>query len=396
MMPSISKRGSTYRVFVSLGSNGAGKPIRKSTTFKPPVDISEKKRRALALSFAYEYEAELRFNNSMDSSKTFSEFADWYYRVVAPLTLKEHTIINNSNLIKNYVLQHIGGIRLRNLSPIDIDNMTSYLIKEGAKCKKGGLKISTVKQIRMAVSAILSTAVRKGIINLNPVFAATPIKKQRDLTRYEGCPEYYLDESACKKVLGLCDGLKNQQIARAIKLLLFTGLRRGELMGLHWEDVDFERGELNIRYTKYRINGKVMVTTPKTTSSVRRVPIGQTEVEILKEQLKYVNKTRRNHKCGKKWEKTGAVFINRNGGYMNGEFLNNSFRTKIRNAGMPGLHLHDLRHANASILINNGVPMKVVADHLGHSSIRTTEAYYIHLFENSRRVTADVIASVLV
>lgn len=380
-MPSIVKRGDSYRIFVSAGVDANGKTIRRTTTYHPPKGTCEKRARFLAESYAYSFEERCRMFRDMNDSCCFSELSAWYFDSVAPMKLKTRTIENNRRLVESYVIPYFGNLRLRDITTYKVDMMISGLLKNGSK-SKGPLKAGTVNLIRAATSSIFSTALKKGIVSKNPVSDSTP-------PCFHDEERQFLDVDACKMLLSEINEIPNEQVSRAIKILLYTGLRRGELLGLHWQDVNFEKKEIYIKYTVY----KKGVTSPKTRTSVRTVSLADEAENCFMEQYGYIEKLRT--KAGQSWKETNAVFVNKQGDYMNGEYLNNTFRNFLKKKGLPGMHIHDLRHANASILINSGVPMKVVSEHLGHSSVKTTEDFYTHLFESSKKITAEVVSKAL-
>ena len=313
-----------------------------------------------------------------DSGSSFHELCDWYFKVYAPLELKLRTIENNRKLLRCYAFPFIGDIPLSAITPCHIDYMMSQLLKRPGKPLAAG----SVNLVRAAVSGVFSVAVKKGIADKNPVSGTSPVRRFREQKRF-------LDKESSRVILSRLSDIRNPQVARAIKVLLYTGLRRGELLGLSWEDVNFEESVLIVRHTLW----KNELTAPKTMSSVRTVPLSHEVTECLKEQFIYIHEKR--SETGDAWTETGMVFTNRHGGYMNGEYLNNTFRKFLNDNGLPGMHIHDLRHANASILINSGVPMKVVSEHLGHSSVKTTEDFYTHLFASSKKITAEVLSEAL-
>lgn len=385
-MPSIVKRGDSYRIFVSLKSDGNGTPVRKTTTFHPPQDVSEKKARFLAESYAYRYEEQLKNVSELSDSSSFRDLFIWYFDTVAPKKLKEHTLLNNRKLVENYVLPNIGHMKLREIGPVRIDGLITELLCRGGLKNHRPLTPGTVNLIRASASAVFSAAVKKGILSGNPVEGSTPPKQ--DSTERE-----FLTDESCRDIVAKIESIRNGQVRRALKILLYTGMRRGELLALHWRDVNFIAGELTVRYTLFRTSGKVKITSPKTKSSNRIIPVSDEVLHLLMEQ--YVCTEQMKKEAGNDWQDTDAVFVNRKGGYMNGEYLNNAFKKFLKENGFPAMHLHDLRHANASILINRGVPMKIVSEHLGHVSEKTTEQFYTHVFAKSKRITANVIAAAL-
>ena len=385
-MPSIVKRGKAYRIFVSLKTDKDGNRVHKSTTYHPPVGVNERRARFLAETYAYQFEEQLKSCAQMDDSNRLKELCSWYFETIAPLKVKERTRLNNRTLLDNYVLPVLGDVRLRDITPYMIDRLVHDLLRSGGLKAHRPLSPGTVKVIRAALSTVFSVAVKKGILRKNPVEGSTP-------PREEPKERTFLTDESSRELLEKLDTVKNEQIRHAIRLLLYTGLRRGELLALHWEDVNLQNGTLTVRYTLFCQKGITMLTSPKSRASCRIIPIPETVCRDLQEQRSYVERLK--EAAGNRWSETGTVFVNHLGGYMNGEFLNNSFKKFLTENGFPKMHIHDLRHANASILINRGVPMKIVSEHLGHMSEKTTEEFYTHVFRRSRQVTADVIGQAL-
>lgn len=384
-MPCISKRGSSYRVFVSLGSDETGRPVRKSITYHPPEGANEKKARHMAETFAWKYEARCRRKAVLSDTSTFEDLQEWYFLAEAPVKLKTRTLMNEKGLIKKYVSPVLGSLRLREINPVRIDMLLHDLLTSGGN-KGRGLSAGTVTLVRNTLSGIFTTAVQKGVLEENPVSRSLRPKQENE-------ERAFLDASGCRLLMEKLPAMKNEQAQRAIRLLLLTGMRRGELLALHWEEVDFHKRTITVKHTLFQHKGVTELTSPKTKSSVRTIPLPKEAVKDLREQQNYIRKLWENNQEG--WQKTDACFVNMHGGYLNGEFLNNTFRKFLSENGFPPLHLHDLRHANASLLINSGVPMKIVSEHLGHQSLKTTEEFYTHLFTDTRKITADAIIAAL-
>ena len=171
-----------------------------------------------------------------------------------------------------------------------------------------------------------------------------------------------------------------------VETFLFTGLRAGELCAMHWTGLDLDENTITVRHTLTRLNGEYFLSTPKTKSSGRVINIPAELSEALK--------------VHKEWQSTapqlkehiGQVFTNESGGYHSRSLVNAKFQHLLNKHGFPKRTTHDLRHANASVLINAGIPSRVVADHLGHGSTKTLEDVYAHVFAASRaRVTETIV-----
>lgn len=197
--------------------------------------------------------------------------------------------------------------------------------------------------------------------------------------------EYYIrnDELLCY----------NGESNTLIRVLLFTGMRVGEITGLHWADVDFEHSTLTVRYSLYRGKGQYKLGTPKTKSSARIISLPPQVMETLAEQMEW--QEQRKQDVGSRWIDRGTVFTGEYGEYMNATYVNTKFKELLKKHDFPNVHTHDLRHANASLLINMGVPVKVISEHLGHCDTRTTENIYAHVFAETRAKAADAISQAL-
>ncbi|QGG47409.1 site-specific integrase [Heliorestis convoluta] len=451
-MPSIEKRGDTYRIMVSLGYNMEGKQIRKTTTFKPPKNVSEKKAEKLATSFAYDFEKKCMGMTNFDENMRFSELVEWYFEQIAPHKLKERTLLTNIYLMKSYVLPYIGHLKLKDITTARIDEMLNHLYKRGKNSRfyvmkdptllsdgtrrpasrKTGIELNTIKRaargehvskvtaekiagafgkklnemfvekerpeeergigstsiarIRTATSAIFNTALKKDIIWKNPVVHATsPRGRKKD--------KDFLDADQCKQLLEHLKEVQNPNARVGLTILIYTGMRSGELCGLHWQDVNLKKGTIYVRYTLYRADGKYKLSTPKTKSSERVIAIPSELTAILKEHKEWQEK--RSEKLGSKWKDRGAVVTGMEGEYLSAGYLNTTLKKLLKKYDLPDLHVHDLRHANASLLINAGVPVKFISEHLGHSNTKTTEDIYAHVYNSTAEKVASAISDAL-
>lgn len=448
-MPSINKRGDTFRIMVSLGYGMDGRQIRKTTTYKPPAGVTEGKAEKLATAFAYEFEKQCMGMVNLNESIRFSELAEWYYENVAKFKLKKATFVNAQHALNRYVLPHIGNLKLKDISPARIDSMYAYLLKQGrmihkyklrdaslfphgtreAVCLKAGMDSSTLRSalagntvlertarklakalnmkleevfesqgepgglhpqsitsIRQVISPIFTSAVKKGIIHKNPVILSTSPRIPKKVPKY-------LNAEQAKDLLKVVPQISNEQLGRAISILLYTGMRIGELLALHWEDVNMDEGLISIKYTLHRINQVYSLSETKTNSSTRVISIPQQVLTILGEQKKWQEK--RKTEVGLRWIDRGTVFTGMEGEYMSSTYANTAFQEFLLKQGFPKLHLHDLRHANASLLINMGVPVRIIADMLGHCDTRITENTYAHVFKESKAKASTAIGEAL-
>lgn len=452
-MASISKymtkkKGIAYRITIYQGFTPEGKQIRKNTTFYPPQGVSEGKADKLAAQYAHDFERQCQGLTSFNVNTTLTELVDWYFTQIAPHKLKDKTLVTSRYTIDTYVLPYLGHKKLKDITTARIDLLFNHLhengriretyrlknpelladgtrrtaaritgishatltqLARGGTCSKqtaqklaeaqhstirqmftlersgGPLAQGTIQRIRTALSPIFNTAIKKELAIKNPVTNATT-PKDRNLR-----PRPTLTAEHCAAILARLDGaFTNPQMPRIITTLMYTGMRVGELCALHWDDVDLIEGYVTIRYTLHRINGQYRLESPKTESSARTIAIPPQLIDVLTQQREW--QTQRAAELGTKWEQHGTLFTGQHGNYLHAGYINTEFKKFLHANDLPPVHVHDLRHANASLLINMGVPVKVIAEHLGHIDTRTTEKVYAHVFASSMRQASRAIA----
>jgi integrase len=195
-------------------------------------------------------------------------------------------------------------------------------------------------------------------------------------------------------VLSIADAQKLMQVAKEsrvealIIIAVTTGMRRGELLGLRWNDVDLERGVLHIRRTMNRIPGFGFIENdPKTKAGRRKVTLPDIVVEALKRHREGQEEVKQ--KLGTRWRGKGLVFCNTVGGFWNPEKMTKVFHKVLDQAGLPYMRFHDLRHSAATILLTMGVHPKVVQELLGHSTIAMTMDIYSHFLPSMQKDAMD-------
>ena len=196
----------------------------------------------------------------------------------------------------------------------------------------------------------------------------------------------------------LFEVVKGTKLELPVLVAAFYGLRRGEVCGLKWDAIDFDRGTITIRHTvtSLQVDGKTKMyaqDSAKTKSSMRTLPLVGSFAEYFKEvkAAQELNKK----VCGNcyNYEYDGYVFVNELGDLMRPEYLTSYFPQYIQKHGCKRMHFHDLRHSYASLLLANGVPLKQIQEWLGHSDFSTTANIYAHLDYTSKLSSAKAMVS---
>ncbi|MEE2852239.1 MAG: site-specific integrase [Actinomycetota bacterium] len=280
-----------------------------------------------------------------------------------------------------------GEIRLDKLRPSDVE---ALILRMRAKTKPGkrtedgtepeparALSDSTIRQVYTVLRAALDGAVRDGLVARN----AAALVRRPGVERHEA---KHLDAAAVTAVLRAAVASRYHA---ALTLIASTGLRRGECLALRWDRVDLDAGVLKVAATIGRLDGRLVITEPKTDRSRRPVPLSPPVVALLRKQkaAQAADKLR----AGNQWHDSGLVFTTELGRPVDPRSLLRVVEAAAKAAGVAGVGVHTLRHSVAVGWLESGVHIKAVADLLGHSSISITGDIYGHTTDTAARSAVD-------
>jgi integrase len=175
--------------------------------------------------------------------------------------------------------------------------------------------------------------------------------------------------------------------------LAMTGMRRGEAIGVLWEDVDLENARLSVRRALIPSGREVVVSEPKTARGRRSIALDPETVEVLKRQA--ARQLAEQHEWGDGWTDTGLVFTKENGEALHPEDVTRYFRAAVRKSMLPAIRLHDLRHTHATLALRAGIHPKVVSERLGHATVSITLDTYSHAIPAMQEEAAALIAGLV-
>ena len=181
----------------------------------------------------------------------------------------------------------------------------------------------------------------------------------------------------------------DEDFKRIIKVLLYTGMRSGECLGLSWQDIDFENHTISINHTLTDIGGKHELTDPKTESSIRIIGMGQKLKKVFLAQRDYIEKLK--NILGDNFAHPEMVFVSALGNYRDRNSVYHSLKRFTKGFEFEGMTLHQLRHCNATLLLNSGVDLKVISEHLGYCDIGVTANIYADVLQKQKIRLADTI-----
>ncbi len=297
-----------------------------------------------------------------DRRQTVAAFTlHWIDTTLQASERKRNTKVMYTGVARTHIMSSsLANVTLDRVRPSHVEG---WIVELRSK----GLAESTVRSAYTILRAVLDTAVRDGALASNP---AAAIRRPR--VTVKEAP--YLTPAQVADLLRAAEG---GRYASLFALLVHTGLRRGEALALQWSDVDLPRGILRVRGTLSRIDGELVVTEPKTVRSKRFVPISEPAERLLRAQQEAQAEERRH--AGSTWRQTGFVFTTQFGEPCDPRNAFRALRVAATKAGLPHAGLHTLRHSAASVLLTRGIPLKVVSEILGHSSIAITGDIYGHV-----------------
>ncbi|MDP9022265.1 MAG: site-specific integrase [Actinomycetota bacterium] len=176
-------------------------------------------------------------------------------------------------------------------------------------------------------------------------------------------------------------------------LLASTGMRRGEALGLPWRDLDLDAGRLAVRQSLLCIDGNPRIEEPKSRYSIRTIDLDRSTVAALQQRRAQQGHDRR--PAGKYWTDNGLVFTRDDGVWLNPDWMSERFRLLSEDAGVPSIRMHDLRHTHATLLLRQGINVKVVSERLGHHSVAFTLDTHAHVVPGMQREAANAFGNLL-
>ena len=386
-MPTIQKRGDTYRIRVSAGYDAAGKQIMKSTTWKPAPGMTPKQIQKELDRQAVLFEEKVKSGRCMDGNIRFQDFAERWFEDYGKEHLRTRTYGEYVRM-KERTYQAIGHIRIDKLQPHHLLDFYKQLGEPGMNQRTGGgLSPKTILHYHTFISSILERAVKWQMIRENPCHRVDPPKVSRHQIT---C----LNDEEAMRFLA-CLEEQSLEDKTFFTLALYTGMRRGELLGLEWPDVDLEIGIITIRRTS-QYGGKELGTyTDDTTTeqSKRSLRVTQNVVGLLKAYK--IEQAERRLRLGDAWAGEWAehprLFTNQDGRPMSPSTPLNRLKRILSRNGLPDVSLHSLRHTNATLLIQQGVSIRAVSGRLGHSQTSTTMNIYAHQLQSADAAAAEAL-----
>ncbi len=299
-----------------------------------------------------------------DDKISFQEFATRFLNEVVVHSVKPSTFKSYEYLINSHMIPELGHIKLSNLKPQHIQSMYSRKLESG-------LSKRTVQYLHSVLRRSLNHAVTWGLIVRNPTDAVTPPKPQRKEPKTLTTAQAQL----------FLESITDPRWGTIYIVAILMGLRKSEILGLRWQDVDFKNNAISINNIIFEIQGKIHQGTPKSERSRRSVAMPMVVVSALTKYQQITNKSE------------GLVFTTSSGKPISQRNLTRNFHGALKKVGLSRIRFHDLRHTAATLLLKENVHPKIVQEMLGHSTITLTLDTYSHVIPGMQKEAADKMDS---
>ena len=343
-----------------------GKAIYKNVLGKTQSQVKEK------LKAAIEKNSSLV---TIAGRYTVGQWLDTWMENYAKLQVRASSYKTYQGFIDNHIRPALGEIPLEKLTSIDLQRLYKHLLENGrvecteARNRPKGLSVKTVRNINQMISSALNCAVEQRLIPGNPA---------------KGCVLPKLERKEMKilppESLGtFFEEARRSGVFELYYVDLVTGLRRGELLGLKWSDIDLVKGIIHVRRQILRQNGKIVEAPLKTKNSYRNIAIGADTIEVLKSIE----------------QKDEYVFPSLYGGPMSPDSVLHMLQRVLKRAGLERIRFHDLRHTFSVLALQNGVDVKTLSAMLGHYSAGFTLDTYAHVTTSMQKQAANAVGNFL-
>lgn len=452
-MATVKKQGSGYKITVSCGYDLVGKQIRKHLTWAPDPGMTARQEAKELQRQVVLFEEKCKTGQFLDGSIRFAEFADEWMEKYAKNQLRPKTLSRYQAMLPR-INAAIGNVKLDKLQPHHLMELYSNLsesgIRDDSKCRfrgdfnamitdqgltktslakragvsppvlsslaqgknistesaqkissalgvkipqlfhsiktDAGLSQKTILHHHRLISSILSAAVKWQVIFSNPCDRVEAPKPERKEAKY-------LDDVQAARLMESLSG-ESEQRQTIISMLLYTGLRRGELCGLEWSDIDFNTSVITVQRSSLYLPEKgVFTDETKNSSSMRSIKVSSEVIKTLKRHKAWQREQA--FQLGDQWKNSNRLFTSQDGDPINPDTITSWFHKFIQKNDLPDISIHSLRHTNATLMIAAGTNLQTIAHRLGHSNVITTGKIYSHAIESADAAAAETLQDIL-
>jgi integrase len=305
-----------------------------------------------------------------------AQFLDHWLNECAKPSTRPRTFEDYSTVVTKHLKPSLGRIPLAKLTPQHVQRTLN-------EHHKAGLSGRSIQRIRAVLRIALNQAIKWGLVVRNAAALTEPPRVEK----YEVQP---ITPEEARRFL---ETIAGDRLEALFTVALALGLRRGEALGLRWQDIDFEQSVLRVNCSLQRFGGKLHLSDLKTKNSRRSLHMPDVLVRKLQEHR--IRQLEDKLKAGLKWSDSDLVFTTSIGTPLEPRNVNRHFYDLLKTAKLSHFRLHDLRHYCASLLLAQGVQLKVVSEILGHTQLSTTADIYTHILPEVKKDALNLMDRIL-
>lgn len=374
----------SYQIRVFRGRDASGKRLKDyMMTWKPTPGMTKRQIEKELERQTTLFEENCKLGNVSTEKPTFEKYSAYVLDLKTLAGMKPKTAAHYRDMLK-HVLPEIGHLKIQDLRPDHLNRLYAKMAAPGANSKTGGpLSAKTINSAHRTVSTILAQAVKESLIPTNIAFKATPPKLQK----------HEMEAFEIEEVQAIIKALESEPLKWQVMthLLIATGARRGEILGLKWADVDWDGKRLHLNENRVYVQGKGAISTTLKTGESRYVSVSSSVMDLLRrwrvEQASTFMKLGIAH--------SGYIMTAEDGGPMFPDSPTDWLSKFAKRHDLPPIHPHKFRHTQASLLIAEGVDILTVSKRLGHSQTSTTMNIYAHALAKSDEKASDTLDTIL-
>ena len=349
---------------------------KRDRIFKSVSGVTKKHAEKIMMEMMADLENDTHLKNTAITVEKF--FREWFEIYISPHK-SPTTVATYLQNIERYIIPRFGKIKLQNLTTIEIQKWINELVVKSPLSSRP-LTPKTIRNLYMNLNAGLKRAVLLDIIKKNP----------GDNVELPKCKQYKADVYNADELQRLLEVAKGSDIETGIMILVCLGIRRGELMALTWNDIDFDNRLVRINKSVVKVKRKETVTKdPKSESGKRIIEAPDVLIKFLRRERTEYLKRKLLH--GKDYSDCDLVVCQPNGKPYEVDYYTHKFQQLLKANGLKKIRLHDLRHSHATYMLKLGVNVKAMQKRMGHSTFNTTMDVYSHVLDDMGREAADTL-----
>lgn len=317
---------------------------------------------------------------------TLAEWVNDTWLAVAKSRLKATTWDSYRRTLELHLLPAFGSMKLTDITPTALDRHYADLLENGRRNRDGGpLSARSVRYVHAVVRKVLADAVDAGLLAVNPAARAKPPRAPRS-----AAPTMNFWEPT--ELAQFLSHVAGADLEIAWHLLALTGMRRGEVLGVRWRDIDLDLARLSVRHTLVSVGYAMREEAPK--SHQARV-VDLDAGTVIKLRAHHLRQEAEKALLGDRFCDRDFVIAERDGSPVHPDRLTKLFQQAVKASGVRRIRLHDLRHTHASLALQAGIPVKVVSERLGHESPGFTLSQYAHVLPGMQAEAAELVRSIV-